>query len=177
MGNRTLKIALLVMLPLLALLCGTTFALMFRQTEALDNRFEPAAVTCEIAESFDGTTKSTITVRNTGTIDAYLRVRLVTYWVDSGGNILAGTPSVPGFSLGANWISGGENTYYYKTPVPPGGSTGNLLGSSISLAQDAETGRYQVIEVFADAIQSNPGEAVTKSWGVTLSGGSITAAP
>ena len=36
-------------------------------------------------------------------------------------------------------------------------------------------GGKQVIEVMAEAIQSSPAEAVGKSWGVTISEGSVTA--
>lgn len=39
---------------------------------------------------------------------------------------------------------------------------------------DADGGK-QVIEVMAEAIQSGPADAVGKSWGVSISKGSVTA--
>ena len=39
---------------------------------------------------------------------------------------------------------------------------------------DADGGK-QVIEVMAEAIQSEPAEAVGEAWGVTISSGSVTA--
>ena len=175
MGKRTLKTMLLVLLPILVLLCGTTFALMFRKTEPMDNQFDAARVTCAVAESFDGTKKDSIAVTNTGNIEAYLRLRLVSYWVDSKGNIVSKPSQMPAISVSGGWVSDTENTYYYSLPVAPQGTTPNLLDGEITLKQ--EDGYFQVVEVFADAIQSKPQTAVTESWGVTLSGSSITAAP
>ena len=171
MRRQTLKMLILVLATLLVLLCGTTFALMYRQTAFLENQFDAAVVSCQIEETFNGTSKTEITVKNTGNIDAYLRLRLVSYWVDSNGNIIY-KPSVPIPVPFANgWIKGSDNTYYYPHPVSPEHSTLNLLGSEITL----EDG--QVIEVFADAIQSKPDTAVTKSWGVTISDGRIDTVP
>lgn len=169
MSRKMLKRVILILALVLLALCGTTFALMLRQTDSLDNRFEPAVVSCEVVESYTPPTKSSIQVQNTGNIDAYLRLRLVTYWVDGDGNIVFGTATIPSFDLGENWIAGQNNTYYYVLPVAPGKFTGEFLGSTITLTENADTGKSQVIEVFADAIQSEPEDAVTGSWGVTLS--------
>ena len=163
---------------LLVSLCGTVLAYMFRQTAPIENPFEPAKVDCEVYEVTDNTItkKTSITVQNTGTIDAYLRVRLVTYWVDGAGNV-AGKASPPlTVPLASGWIAGANNTFYYKTPVKPGDSTDNLLeGSPLTLLEDGEY--HQVIEVFAEAIQSSPSNAVTDSWQITLDGEIITNVP
>ena len=45
----------------------------------------------------------------------------------------------------------------------------------LALQQDGDY--HQVIEVFAEAIQSEPDNAVTNSWGVTLTDNIITAVP
>lgn len=172
MSRKMLKRVILILALVLLALCGTTFALMLRQTDALDNRFEPAVVSCEVEESYTHPTKSSIKVKNTGNIDAYLRLRLVTYWVNGKGEIVFGKADMPTITLCDGWIAGADNTYYYTTPVTPvtpDNLTGELLSSAITLTQDAENDRYQVIEVFADAIQSEPEKAVTGSWGVTLS--------
>lgn len=158
---------LIVVLIAVLVLCGTVLAYMFRQTEYKDNEFVPANVSCEVVEEFDGTQKTSIQVQNTGNIDAYLRVRLVSYWVDADGNIVAKPSSMPQISMAAGWISGGNDTYYYKTPVGPTKQTDSLLLSPITLEKD-ENGYVQVIEVFAEAIQSKPDNAATDSWGVNI---------
>lgn len=165
-----------IVLVILLVLCGTVFAYMLRQTEPLSNQFTPANVSCEVVERFDGTQKTSIQVRNTGNIDAYIRVRLVSYWVDSGGNIAPKPSVMPEISITDEWIKGSNDTYYYKTPVSPDTNTGELLAANITLA--TEDGYNQVIEVFAEAIQSKPSNAVTGSWGVTLdSEGNVASAP
>lgn len=167
-----------LMIFLLIVLCGTTFALMFHKTEKMENQFALANVTCKVEETFTFPQKSMISVRNTGNIEAYLRLRLVTYWVDADGNILFKPVDMPAFTLGENWIPGSEDTYYYALPVEPNAVTGDLLASDIILKSEEKDGCYQVVEVFADAIQSKPRDAVTESWEVKLnSSGNITYAP
>lgn len=157
-------------------LCGTVFAYMLRQTEYEDNQFTPAEVSCKVEEAFDGEKKSSIKVLNTGNIDAYLRVRLVSYWVDADGNIVAEPSSMPEITPAAGWIKGANDTYYYQSPVALGEFTGELLSSKIDLLE--KDGYQQVIEVFAEAMQSKPTNAVTDSWKVSLdANGNITTAP
>lgn len=110
-----------------------------------------------------------------GNTHAFLRIRLVSYWEDSNGSIVARASQMPDFSVSTGWIEGSDHTYYYAQPVAPGESTPNLLETSILLGREGN--HLQVVAVFADAIQSRPEDAVTESWGVTMSSGSITAAP
>lgn len=175
MGKRSLKTTFLVLISLLILLCGTTFALMLRQTDTLDNQFKPAIVSCAVTESFDGTEKTSIVVKNTGNIDAYLRLRLISYWVDSKGNIVSKSSQMPSVSVADGWVEGSDNTYYYSQPVAPNKTTPNLLDEKITLVQENEY--LQVVEVFADAIQSKPTDAVIESWHVTLDSNKIITAP
>ena len=62
-------------------------------------------------------------------------------------------------------------------PVAKNASPATDLIDSINLKDkydDADGGK-QVIEVMAEAIQSEPAEAVGEAWGVTISAGSVTA--
>lgn len=178
--HRIFLVVLIASLAIFLILCGTVLAYMFRQTEYEDNQFTPANVSCEVVEEFDGTQKTSIHVQNTGNIDAYLRVRLVSYWVDSNGNIVAKPSSMPEITLADGWIKGSNNTYYYQSSVSsvaPNNFTGELLSAPIILQKD-ENGYLQVVEVFAEAIQSKPANAITNSWNVSLdTNGNITAAP
>ena len=174
--NKNLIIILIAGLIVFLSLCGAVIAYMFRQTEYNDNQFTPAEVSCDVLESFDGEKKTSIQVKNTGNIDAYLRVRLVSYWVDADGNVVAKPSSLPSFVPNNGWVKGSYDTYYFATPVAPNASTVSLLTDAITLRQ--EDGCMQVIEVFAEALQSKPTNAVTSAWGVSLdASGAINTAP
>lgn len=142
-------------------------AYMFNQTNVIENEFVPARVACQVDETFSENTgvKKEITIKNTGNTDAYLRVRLVSYWIDADNNVVAKPSEVPEFTLGEGWIEGSNDTYYYESPVSPNNST-PVLGSDMTLV--VQDGYRQVVDVFAEAIQSKPTDAVTNSWGVTL---------
>ena len=118
-------------------------------------------------------------MENTGNVKEFIRLRLVSYYVDSNGDI-AGTVSsqYPTLSLKNGWIAGANHTYYYPYPTEPGNSTG-ILCEPFSLGQmqlaDGKT-VYQVIEVIAEAVQAEPSDAAQKVWGVTVENGVVTAA-
>lgn len=180
MKRKNLIRILIVLSVLLVLLCGTTLALMFRQTSLVTNEFETAIVDCRVHEQTDtgsvmAGTKSSITVENTGNIPAYIRVRFVSYWVDSEGHIVGKASEMPLISNDETTWFEQNGIYYCRTPIAVGGYTPELLqsGKTIVLRADAETGYRQVLEVFADAIQSEPNKAVVQSWNVGISGGNI----
>lgn len=169
-----LKPLLILLLVLIVGVTGTVFAYMFKRTEFKENSLIPAKVSCALDEAFDGTQKTNITVKNTGNIDAYIRVRLVTYW-EKDGEIAAKPSKTLSVTPNANWVPGTNNTYYYELPVEPNGVV-DLINTPITLIE--EDGYKQVVDVFAEAIQSLPTDAVTNSWGVTVNGdGSIINAP
>lgn len=173
MKQKKVRWVLLALLLSLLAICGTAVAYMFVRSESKDNQFTPAYVTCKVHEKTDEnvTLKSSITVENTSNIDAYIRVRLVSYWVqdDGNGNMqIVGEPSViPSVTPAAGWLEGQNNTYYYTSPVADGGFTGELLSAPLELTA-RDDGCLQVIEVFAEAIQSKPVNAVTSSWNVSV---------
>lgn len=180
MKRKNLIRVLIVLSVLLVLLCGTTLALMFRQTNLVTNAFETAIVDCQVYEQTDtgsviAGAKSSITVENTGNIPAYIRVRFVSYWVDGEGHIVRKASEMPSIPYDANAWFEQNGIYYCKTPVAVGALTPELLqaGKTIVLRVDTETGYRQVLEVFADAIQSEPNKAVTQSWNVGISDGNI----
>lgn len=174
-------------LVLLVVLCGTALAFMFKQTQIKDNLFEPAEALCEVRETAnyaeaDGLCeKTSVKVINTGNIDTYLRVRFVSYWVRSAGgdNQIAPIPSeMPEFKIADGWIKGSNDTYYYTSPVAPEQLTDELLAAGEKIILEEKNGYLQVIEVFAEAIQSRPASSVTEAWSVILnSNGIIISAP
>ena len=169
MKKQTSKALILIgAIVLLVAVCGTALAYMFRITETKNNTFTPAEVSCEVHETTDEavTEKTSVRIKNTGNIDTYLRVRFVSYWVNDNSQIVSKPSVMPEIQTADGWIAGKDNTYYYKAPVSPGDFTGELLSSKIDLLE--EDGYRQVIEIFAEAIQSKPAASVTESWSVTL---------
>ena len=157
---------------------GVTLSFMFKEAEKT-NTFVPAAVTCEVEESLFSGVKSKVCVKNTGNAAAYLRIRLVSYYVYDNGSIAGRVSSqYPTLTLQNGWIAGADHTYYYTTPVKPDEKTGILCDpitlGTVELA-DGKT-VYQVLEVFAEAIQAEPVRAVQEAWNVTVSGTKITPA-
>ena len=179
MKPRKIAFLLLVSVVTLATISGSVVAYMVKRTQFKENTFTPAVVTCELHEvkNADTTKKTSITVENTGNVNAYMRVRLVSYWVDPATGAIAAKPSpVVSFTPGLGWVVGSGNTYYYQAPVAPGDTTYELLGSAITLT--SLDGLVQVVEVFAETIQAQPTTAVIDSWGVNLSSsGNVISAP
>ena len=168
---------------------GLTLAFMFKKSEKT-NRFVPAEVSCAVREQLDnnevagtaavGGEKADIRVENTGNVKEFIRLRLVSYSVDSNGDIVGTVSSqYPTLSLKNGWIAGANHTYYYPFPTDPGGMT-EILCEPFTLGQtQLENGStvYQVIEVIAEAVQAEPISAVREAWGVTVTNNTITAAP
>ena len=161
---------LLATVMLFALAVGGTIAWLTDKDRPLVNTFDPSKVTCEVQEKFDGKVKSDVNVKNTGDIDAFIRVKLVTYRTNDAGQHIGGTAALPQFTLGANWVE--YNGYYYYTlPVAPGDKPATKLTDSMTLTEsyyDADGG-HQSIDVMAEAIQSVPEAAVKAAWGTGFS--------
>ena len=157
---------------LLALAIGGTIAWLSTKDAPIQNKFLPSKVTCEVQEKFDGTTgeKTKVNVKNTGTIDAFIRVKLVTYRTNDQGQHIGGTASLPSFVLGADWVKYGDY-YYYTKPVAPNQTPATNLTDSMTLTGSyADTdGGKQAVDVMAEAIQSVPVEAVQAAWGAGFS--------
>lgn len=157
---------------------GVTLSFMFKKAEKT-NTFVPAKVTCDVEEPLFSGVKSDVCVKNTGNVAAYLRIRLVSYYVYDNGDIAGRVSSqYPMLTLQNGWIAGTDHTYYYPTPVEPGAKTKILCDpitlDTVELADGTTV--YQVLEVFAEAIQAEPVGAVQEAWNVTVSDTRITPA-
>lgn len=169
--------ALTVALALiLTVAIGGTIAWLVTKTDSITNTFQPSQVTCAVEESFDGKVKTDVNVKNTGDIDAFIRVKLVTYRTNDDGQHIGGAATLPDFTLGAGWVEY-DGYYYYTLPVAPNATPATNLANKMTLTEtytDADGG-HQSIDVMAEAIQSVPEEAVGKAWGVKITEGSVTA--
>ena len=189
LNNKLTRLLLGIVIVLMVITSGA-YAYMFKATDIKENKFTPSVLECKVSEVFQNNQKTSIKVMNTSksNIDAYLRVRFVSYWVKKNGSDyeIVGKPSImPSIEMEPGWIkSANSDTYYYTVPVSPGKYTGELVkeGTLIQLVEDGDY--LQVVEVFADAIQAlgttDVGDipAVVDAWGVKLdSSGSIVSAP
>lgn len=163
-GSGGRKTALILSLCLIfALAVGTTFALLKANTEPVTNTFTAAKSGTDIVEKLDGSQKTSIVVKNTGTAVSYVRVKLVMNWVDDNGNVSAEPVNITP-SITDNWFEQG-GIYYYKMPVAANGETTNLLKTPITQGTAPE-GYHLEVTVLAESIQAAPSTAVQQSWGV-----------
>lgn len=163
-GSGGRKTALILSLCLIfALAVGTTFALLKANTAPVENTFTAAKSGTDIVEKLDGSQKTSIAVKNTGTAVSYVRVKLVMNWVDENGNVSAEPVNITP-SITADWFEQ-DGIYYYKMPVAAKDFTTNLLKTPIT--QDAAPEGYHLeVTVLAESIQAAPSTAVQQSWGV-----------
>ena len=168
---------LLATVMLFALAVGGTIAWLTAKDTPITNTFTPSKVTCRVEENFNENTgvKSNVNVTNTGDIDAFIRVKLVTYRTNADGKHIGGTAEIPAFTPGEGWVKYGDY-YYYTLPVAPNAKPATNLISSITLtgSYDDADGGMQAIDVMAEAIQSVPADAVGQAWGVRIAPNSVT---
>lgn len=167
----------LSLLLVIGMVVGGTVAWLSTKSAPITNTFLPSKVACQVQEEFNSTTgvKTNVNVENTGDIDAYIRVKLVSYRTNDAGQHIGGTAELPAFDLGKGWVEHG-GYYYYTKPVKPNQKPEAALTKEMKLKVncDGADGGHQAIDVMAEAIQSTPAKAVKEAWGVdpeTLSQG------
>lgn len=158
--------SVIIVLSIILVVCigaGATLAFFANSTGPVINTFQSGTVGAEIDEDISGNTKNSITVKNTGSVPIYVRVRLVSYFEDGSDNVLPqDSPSVS-FTPGENWEYN-NGYYYYKLPVGAGDDTANLLAENLTMISG------QVIEVLADTVQATPIDAIKEVWGEAAAG-------
>lgn len=157
MNKRNKLVVMLVIAAIAAITVGTTVAYIYNSSKPAENDFTPSDISCEIEETVTNGVKQSVTVKNTGKTDAYIRVAVVANKVDTEGGII-GAANVDTYLAGADWVKSGMY-YYYTKPVDPSGSTGELLKNAIPMEGIQVT-------ILAEAIQSEPAEAAQEAWGV-----------
>lgn len=171
-GKRKATVLLSSLALLIALAVGTTAAFLITDDEPIVNTFNPSKVTSYVDEtSFDGTTKTGVTVANTGDTEAYIRAAYIVTWKNGENGQVYGKAPQPGvdydISLNtADWIPGSDGYYYYKSPVAPGASTTALINSCTVVQANAPEGFGLNVEILGSAIQSTPVKVVNDNWKV-----------
>lgn len=185
--------ALVISLALaVTLTVAGSLAYLVTHTEEVINYFTPARVTCEVEETFNGTIKSSVKIKNTGTTSAYIRAFFVVSWKkittnddgtvetlihstipkkDSDYTVKMATTWESG-----QWIKSGE-FYYWTKPVGYEESdnlTGVLIDSIEVTGNAPEDGYSLVVDIIAQAVQATPPEAVQDAWKVNISKDGVT---
>ena len=174
--NRAAVLLIAIML-LISTAVGSTAAFLITKTDPVKNTFEYASVSCEVTKNPE---TGYVQVKNTGTIQVYIRAVYVVNWLDSGNNIAASVPADYSYTVtenpNGNWIKGSDGFFYYPVPVAPGALTeGSLLTCTASYPADSAEPQYTLsAEVLAGSIQSVPEKAVQEAWGVTISNGRLS---
>lgn len=168
MLNRRFILIISILLILTAAVGGTV-AFLTTRTSEVTNRFESGEVTCKVVEEFDGTTKENVAIENTGNTTAYIRAAIVGNWVNDEDEVVASADpwSFDNEIIGSGWAKGNDGYYYHKAPVDAGKQTSNLF-NSYTAPSDGPEGAHLEMTIICQAIQSEPANAVTGVWPVTV---------
>lgn len=174
--KKQLSLVVSILLVLTAVI-GGTLAYLVTHTDSVNNSFTPAEVTCHVQESFNGNSKSNVKIQNTGDTDAYIRAAIIVTWQDNDGNIAAQPVKDTDYSItlkykgnggsnsDSNWLRGDDGYYYYSEPVAVSYSTGDLIENcKLADGVTAPVGYHLCVEIIADAVQSEPAQAVIDAW-------------
>lgn len=180
MTKRKRIVALLVGVLLLASVVGT-FAWL-SVTGVLVNEFGFGSVAPSVDETRKDNVKRDVSVKNTGSAPAYLRVAVDIYWQDKDGARLwdepvAGTDytiewgsvsKASASNTASSWVVASDGYYYWTSPVAPMGKTDVLIKS---VTEQKADGKNLVVDISTQAIQSTPGDAAAEAWGCAVKDG------
>lgn len=187
MRSRKSIVILLSLLLVAALAVSGTFAFLNHKTTTVTNTFDPGRVSCKVNETFNGTTKTDVSITNTGNVRAYIRAEIIVTWQNEKGEVygvpVKSTDYVMEYPENTAWFEKEDGYYYYPSIVNPGENTADLI-KSCKLAEGvtAPAGYYLCVEILASAIQADGVTvkenveipAVTDAWGVTVTDGVIS---
>lgn len=180
MTKRKRIVALLVGVLLLAGVAGT-FAWL-SVTGVLVNEFGFGSVAPSVDETLKDNVKRDVSVKNTGSAPAYLRVAVDIYWQDKDGARLWDEPAAgtdytiewgdKGDASATNrpssWVLASDGYYYWTSPVAPMRKTDVLIKK---VTEHKVEGKNLVVDISTQAIQSTPDDAVADAWGCKVKDG------
>ena len=175
--NRSFVLVVSVLVLLVGIV-GASLAYLTMKTPAVKNEFTYGKVSCEVEEDFRDGVKKDVSIKNTGNIPAFIRVRLVFTWKDADGSVYGTAPQAGDYTLEINeagWKTDANGYYYCTQPVAAGKLTPILIKSCKPNDGRNPEGYALSVEILADAIQSQPAKAVEEAWGMTVQNGVITA--
>ena len=176
MRNKKKIVSIIVsVIAVLAATVGASIAYLQSETSEVKNSFAPVYVDCEVIETFDKITKSDVAVKNTGDIDAYVRVTYIVMWTSESGTVYGEAPKAGvdyeiqfGSSL---WHKSSDGFYYYENSLAAEKTSETFIKELTVLKKPPEEGHRLTVHVAATAIQAEPQRAVENAWGVTVGEG------
>ena len=163
--KRSIRLVLGITLSIFILFAATklTIAWLEDRTSEITNRFAPGVVASEVVEKFDGQIKQEVSIKNTGNIEAYMRVALIPAWKNADGTIseTAVGPEYTAPLPPEGWFVGSDGFYYHQAIVSPGEHTMTLLQEFTMPTKD---GLLFELQILASAMQADPKDAVEESW-------------
>ena len=145
----------------------TAGTIAYLQQEAkLVNEFDAGKVEVSVDENFEENIKTDVRITNKGNVEAYVRAKILVYYVAEDGVVLGETPVLGTdytMEMGdqANFIEV-NGVYYFTKPLPANASTDVLIQRCEE--QTSVKGRTLVVDVLGEAIQAHP-DAVNDAWG------------
>ena len=165
------KLTVLVALLLLVTVSvGGTLAWLATQTDPVTNTFTPSSLETKIEEVFENNVKENVTIKNTGTVKAYIRAAVIVTWQNTDGTVYGAVPKLNedySYTGAASGWTGLESDgyYYYTSPVEPGSATSVLIQSCKPQKAAPADGYTLHVEIISEAIQAEPTTAVQEAWG------------
>lgn len=167
------------------LVVGGTLAYIFTSSDTVVNTFQPVIPSIEVDEpGWDNVVKQNVTIKNTGEVESYIRVKVVVTWKNDAAIYSIDPIEGTDYSLeyitevtpavSTDWEKGNDGFWYYKKSVLPGASTGTLIKSATWLKPCVDSNYKLSIEILSQAIQSTPDEAVESVWPVSAEKGMLT---
>ena len=155
---------------LYTLLAGTSWKAGYTKEYTIGLKGDIIEVT--VNETFNGTTKSNVSVKNTGNGIAYVRVAVVANWVnDEGQAVQSCDLSSLAFNT-TDWTKSGD-FYYCKKAIRPGSRTPNLFNAFTAPATKPGESLHVEMAVIAQGVEldytaggSYSAKANT-AWGIT----------
>lgn len=171
------SLLLITLVVLLGVLVGSTVAYLVTNTGSIANSFVPAKITTDITEDFNGSVKNNVQVKNTGDVEAFIRAAVVVTWQNDAGEVYPTAP-VEGTDYtvsypGNGWVKHTDGYYYYTAVVKAGSSTGVLLTDCRPVEGKTPEDYHLVVEILAEAIQSEPDTAINNAWKVQIKDGNV----
>lgn len=163
--NKSLALLVCVTLLLTCAVSGTV-AYLVDASGPVENVFTPGSVVPEIDESNNSTAKQNVTIKNTGTVDAYIRAAIVITW-QNGTNVLPADADDYALTLSDEWLLR-DGYYYWPNKVGSNGRTGVLITECTSAVEPPADDYTLHVEILAQAIQAEPETVVENTWGVTV---------
>lgn len=172
MKNKKLK-SFLVLFGIILMLSSLyiKYALAYIHIEkTITNTFISANVNHIIDESFDDFSKKNVRFKNTGDIDAFIRVSYAVNWIDENGDISVDIPVLDtDYSMVFNLAADGfykDGYFYFRKPVKSGEFTDFFIKEATILGR--KNGYRLQIQIASNSVQANPSSAVKEAWGIDV---------